>query len=275
MEQPFNPADWKEVSGFDFADITYHRAKAVPAVRIAFNRPEVRNVLNQEIWKEVRDAFVTHDNDDEVQVIIITGNGDKAFVAGSDLNYLKARTKIQTLDRETPLILNQIEAVKKPTIAAINGFALGGGCELTLACDIRIASDRAKMGQTEINVGIIPGAGGTQRLPRLVGLGKGLELILTGAVIDAAEAEKIGLVNKVVSHEKLMEEATAVANRIKSKSPVIVRLAKAAIKSGYAADMNTALLMESLYQTIAFSTSDHEEGIDAFLEKREPKFTGE
>jgi len=242
---------------------------------IYINRPEVRNVLNQEIWREVRDAFITHDDDDEVRVIIITGNGDKAFVAGSDLNYLKARTKIQTLDRETPMILNQIESVKKPTIAAINGFALGGGCELTLACDIRIASERAKMGQTEINVGIIPGAGGTQRLPRLVGLGKGLEMVLTGAVLDAHEAEKIGMVNKVVPHEKLMDEAIAIANVIKSKSSIIVRLAKAAVKAGYGTDMNTALLMESLYQTIAFGTSDHEEGIDAFLEKREPKFTGQ
>lgn len=242
---------------------------------IYINRPEVHNVLNQEIWREVRDAFVAHDNDDEVRVIIITGSGDKAFVAGSDLNYLKARTKMQTLDRETPLILDQIEAIKKPTIAAINGFALGGGCELTLACDIRIASNRAKMGQTEINIGFIPGAGGTQRLPRLVGLGKGLELVLTGAVIDANEAEKIGLVNRVVPHEKLMEEAIATANLIKNKSPIIARLAKAAVKAGRATDMNTALLVESLYQTIAFTTSDRDEGIDAFLEKREPKFTGQ
>jgi len=242
---------------------------------IYINRPEVHNVLNQEVWREVRDAFVIHDNDDEVQVIIITGSGDKAFVAGSDLNYLKARTKLQTLDRETPLIIDQIESVKKPTIAAINGFALGGGCELTLACDIRIASERAKMGQTEINVGIIPGAGGTQRLPRMVGLGKGLELVLTGAVVDAYEAEKIGMVNKVVPHEKLMEEAIALANVIKSKSPIIVRLAKAAVKAGYGTNMNTAVLLESLYQTIAFSTSDHDEGIDAFLEKRKPNFTGQ
>jgi len=242
---------------------------------IYINRPEVHNVLNQEVWREVRDAFAAHDNDDEIQVIIITGSGDKAFVAGSDLNYLKARTKLQTLDRETPMILNQIEAVKKPTIAAINGYAFGGGCELTLACDIRIASERAKMGQTEINLGIIPGAGGTQRLPRLVGLGKGLELVLTGAVIDAYEAEKIGMVNKVVPHEKLMEEAISIASAIKKKSPIIARLAKAATKAGYATDMNTALLVESLYQTIAFSTSDHDEGIDAFLEKRDPKFTGQ
>jgi enoyl-CoA hydratase len=241
---------------------------------IWINRPEVHNVLNQEIWREVRDAFVLMDNDDEVRVIIVSGKGDKAFVAGSDVKYLRKRTVVQTLDRETPLIVNQIAEITKPTIAAVNGYALGGGCELAMACDIRIASEHAKIGQTEINVGVIPGAGGTQRLCRLVGLGKGLELVLTGAVLDAQEAEKIGLVNKVVPHETLMDEAIKMANQIKSKSPIIARLAKAACKYGYGTDMNTALLVESLYQTIAFGTDDHYEGIDAFLEKRKPAFTG-
>lgn len=241
---------------------------------IWINRPEVRNVLNQEIWRDVRDAFVACDNNDEVRVIIVSGRGDKAFVAGSDVKYLRERSMVETLNRETPLILNQIAAIRKPTIAAINGYALGGGCELSLACDIRIASERAKMGQTEINLGLIPGAGGTQRLCRLVGLGKGLELVLTGAVIDAYEAEKIGLVNKVVPHESLMDEAIAMAERIKAKSPIIVRLAKASCKDGAGTDMNSALLLECLYQTIAFSTQDHLEGIDAFLEKRSPSFEG-
>ncbi|SFP49942.1 enoyl-CoA hydratase [Oscillibacter sp. PC13] len=241
---------------------------------IWINRPEVRNALNQEIWREVRDAFVSHDKDDEVRVIIVSGKGDKAFVAGSDAKYLKKRTMIETLDRETPLILNEIAAIRKPTIAAVNGYALGGGCELTLACDIRIASERAKLGQTEINLGLIPGAGGTQRLCRLVGLGKGLEMVLTGAIVDAREAERIGLVNKVVPHERLMEEAEAMAEKIKAKSPIIVRLAKASCKDGAGTDMNSALLLECLYQTIAFSTEDHLEGIEAFLEKREPEFKG-
>ena len=242
---------------------------------IWINRPEVRNVLNQEIWREVRDAFVMHDNDDDVRVIIVSGKGDKAFVAGSDVRYLKERSMVQTLDRETPLILSQIAAIRKPTIAAINGYALGGGCELTLACDIRIASERAKMGQTEINVGLIPGAGGTQRLTRLVGLGKALELVLTGAVIDAHEAEKIGLVNKVVPHEQLMDAAVEMADKIKEKSPIIARLAKASCKDGSGTDLNSAILIECLYQTIAFSTKDHLEGIDAFLEKRKAEFTGQ
>ncbi len=242
---------------------------------IWINRPEVRNVLNQEIWREVRDAFVMHDNDDDVRVIIVSGKGDKAFVAGSDVRYLKERSMVQTLDRETPLILSQIAAIRKPTIAAINGYALGGGCELTLACDIRIASERAKMGQTEINVGLIPGAGGTQRLTRLVGLGKALELVLTGAVIDAHEAEKIGLVNKVVPHEQLMDAAIEMADKIKEKSPIIARLAKASCKDGSGTDLNSAILIECLYQTIAFSTKDHLEGIDAFLEKRKAEFTGQ
>lgn len=241
---------------------------------IWINRPEVRNALNQEIWREVRDAFLEMDDNDEVRVIIVSGKGDKAFVAGSDAKYLKLRTVQQTLDRETPQILTQIASVRKPTIAAVNGYALGGGCELALACDIRIASERAKMGQTEINLGIIPGAGGTQRLCRLVGLGKGLEMVLTGAIVDAYEAEKIGLVNKVVPHEQLMEEAVKMADKIKAKSPIIARLAKASCKDGYGTDMNTALLVECLYQTLAFGTEDHFEGIDAFLEKRPPEFKG-
>lgn len=242
---------------------------------IWINRPEVHNALNQDIWREVRDAFTALDNNDDVYVIIVSGKGDKAFVAGSDAKYLRERTVKQTLDRETPQILTQIAAIRKPTIAAVNGYAYGGGCELALACDIRIASERAKMGQTEINLGIIPGAGGTQRLCRTVGLAKGLEMVMTGAVLDAYEAEKIGLVNKVVPHELLMDEAIKMANRMKEKSPIIVRLAKAACKDGYGTDMNTAILVECLYQTLAFSTQDHFEGIDAFLEKRPPAFNGE
>lgn len=241
---------------------------------IWINRPEVLNALNQEVWREVGAAFAQLDDDDEVNVIIISGKGDKAFVAGSDANYLKKRSSIETLDCETMQIVIKIAATRKPTIAAVNGYSLGGGCELALACDIRIASDRAKMGQTEINLGIIPGAGGTQRLARMVGVGKALELILCGAVVDAAEAEKIGLVNKVVPHEKLMEEAIAMANKIKAKSPIVVRLAKAAVKNGYGTNMESGLLIESLYQAFAFSTADHMEGIDAFLEKRTPQYTG-
>lgn len=241
---------------------------------IWINRPEVLNALNQEVWREVGAAFAQLDDDDEVNVIIISGKGDKAFVAGSDANYLKKRSSIETLDCETMQIVIKIAATRKPTIAAVNGYSLGGGCELALACDIRIASDRAKMGQTEINLGIIPGAGGTQRLARMVGVGKALELILCGAVVDAAEAEKIGLVNKVVPHEKLMEEAIAMANKIKAKSPIVVRLAKAAVKNGYGTNMESGLLIESLYQAFAFSTADHMEGIDAFLEKRMPQYTG-
>lgn len=242
---------------------------------IWINRPEVLNALNQEVWREVRDAFVALDDREDVHVIVVSGKGDKAFVAGSDANYLRRRTVKQTLDRETPQILTQIAAIRKPTIAAVNGYALGGGCELALACDIRIASERAKMGQTEINLGIIPGAGGTQRLCRTVGLAKGLEMVMTGKVVDAYEAEKIGLVNQVVPHEHLMEETVKMADRIKEKSPMIVRLAKAACKDGYGTDMNTAILVECLYQTIAFGTQDHLEGIDAFLEKRPPQFKGE
>lgn len=242
---------------------------------IWIDRPEVHNALDQEVWRELRDAFCAMDEEDDVHVIIVSGKGDKAFVAGSDVKYLRRRTVKQTLDRETPRILTQIAALRKPTIAAINGYAFGGGCELALACDIRIASERAKMGQTEVNLGIIPGAGGTQRLCRAVGLAKGLELVMTGRTVDAYEAERIGLVNKVVPHERLMEAAVEMAERIKRQSPIIVRLAKASCKDGYGTDMDTAVLIECLYQTLAFGTKDHFEGIDAFLEKRAPEFIGE
>lgn len=239
---------------------------------VTIDRPEVRNALNSQGWRELRETMLSLDQDDTVQVIIITGAGDKAFVAGADLNSLKTRTVLETLDGTNSVILREIETMQKPVIAAINGYALGGGCELAMACDIRIASDNAKLGQTEINVGILPGAGGTQRLTRLVGMGKALELILTGNIISAEEAMRIGLVNKVVPQAELMDEAMNTAKSISAKSPVIVRLAKAAIKAGSATDLNASLLIETLCQTIAFSTPDHLEGINAFLEKRKPQY---
>ena len=242
---------------------------------ITINRPAVRNALNKDAWEQLDKAFIEFDRDDEVRVVIVTGAGDKAFVAGADLNALKQRSAVQTFYGENPQFVLRIENVSKPTIAMINGFCLGGGLEVAMACDMRIASDDAKLGQTELNVGILPGAGGTQRLSRLVGVGKAKELIFTGKIISAQDAEKIGLVNKVVAKENLLKETLEVAESIASKSPIVTKIAKLVINKGYDADLASGLKLETLAQSLVFSTKDHMEGIDAFLEKRSPKFTGE
>lgn len=241
---------------------------------ITINRPEVRNALNREAWALLADAFTGLDGDDSIAVIVVTGAGDKAFVAGADLNALKVRTAAQTFDGETPSIVARIEQVTKPTIAAINGFTFGGGLELALACDIRICSKNAKLGQTEINVGILPGAGGTQRLSRAVGLAKAKELIFTGKAISADEAEKIGLVNQVVDQAELMNVVFAMAQEIATKSPVTLKVAKQVINQGATTDLATGLALERLGQSFIFGTHDHLEGINAFLEKRKPDFKG-
>ncbi len=242
---------------------------------ITINRPEVRNALNYQTWKHLVSAFEKLEADPNIRVIVVTGAGDKAFVAGADLNALKERSAVQTFYGELPAALAKVEKCKKPMIAAINGFALGGGLELALACDIRIASTNAKFGQTEINVGIIPGYGGTQRLPRLVGVSLAKEMIFTGKVISSAEAEKIGLVNKVVEQSELMNEVMTLANDIAEKSPLIIQIAKQAINYGLDCNMQTALQLELLSQSLVFATLDHTEGIMSFLEKRKPEFTGE
>ena len=242
---------------------------------ITINRPEVRNALDLKTWELLLAAFVELDNDSSISVIVVTGAGDKAFVAGADLNTLKARNSVATFYGEIPAIVARIEKLKKPTIAAINGFALGGGLELAMACDIRIASDKAKLGQTESNVGILPGAGGTQRLSRLVGIGKAKELIYTGDIITAQEALSIGLINRVVTAAELMAETLLMAARIASKSPIVLQVAKRVVSSGADTDLASALTLELMAQSFVFSTNDHLEGICSFLEKREPEFKGE
>ena len=242
---------------------------------VTINRPEVRNAVDKETWGLLRDTFENLDSNRDVKVIIVTGAGDKTFVAGADLNSLKVRSVLETLDSENNAVVRAIEKVSKPTIAAINGYCLGGGCEIALACDIRIAAEKAKIGQTELNVGILPGAGGTQRLRNLVGQGKAMEMILTGEPVSAHEAYEIGLVNKVVPLDKLMEEAMSMAKKIADKSPVVTKLAKRAIQNGADLPIDTGLLIEILSQSVVFSTKDHLEGINAFLEKRKPEYTGE
>jgi len=241
---------------------------------VTINRPEVRNALNKETWREL-DALITElSRESDIRVVIVTGAGDKAFVAGADLNSLRSRTALETFWSENQSILSRWADMDKVTIAAVNGFALGGGCELALACDLRIASEKAKLGQTELNLGILPGAGGTQRLTRLVGLGKAKELILTGDIITAQEALAIGLVNKVVPAEQLMNAAREMAAKILAKGPLAVKVAKSVINWGGSTDLNTGLIIERLAQTMLFSTEDRREGIDAFLEKRSPHYQG-
>ncbi|MEW6275192.1 MAG: enoyl-CoA hydratase-related protein [Bacillota bacterium] len=241
---------------------------------ITLNRPEVRNALDPQTWAEIRTAIRECRLDNEIRVVIITGAGGKAFASGADIRTLRERRLLEVLESETQEALNDIENLSKPVIAAIDGFALGGGCELAMACDIRIATDRSKLGLPEVNLGIIPGAGGTQRLQRLVGLGRAKELVFTGDIIDASEAERIGLVNKVVPPEQLIPAAREIASKIASKGPVAVSLAKAAINAGTNADIKTGLLLEKLALAVAFSTEDRVEGTSAFLEKRKPNFQG-
>lgn len=242
---------------------------------ITLNRPEVRNALDPQTWAEVRGAIRECRFDQDVRVVIITGAGGKAFASGADIRSLRDRETLEVLKGEAQESLNDIENLEKPVIAAIDGFALGGGCELAMACDIRIATERSRLGQPEVNLGIIPGAGGTQRLQRLVGMGKAKELIFTGEIISAREAKEIGLVNQVVERpEDLLPAAREMAGKIMAKGPVAVGLAKMAINLGANTDINSGLLFEKFAQTIAFSTGDRIEGTTAFLEKRKPDFKG-
>lgn len=242
---------------------------------LILNRPEVRNALDPRTWAEIRGAVREFRFDRDVRVVIITGAGGKAFASGADIRSLRERETLEVLKSEAQEALNDIENLEKPVIAAIDGFALGGGCELALACDIRIATARSKLGQPEVNLGIIPGAGGTQRLQRIVGPGKAKELIFTGDIISAREAGEIGLVNKVVDQpEDLLPTVKEMAGKIIAKGPVAVSLAKVAINVGANTDINSGLQFEKFAQTIAFSTGDRIEGTTAFLEKRSAEFKG-
>lgn len=243
---------------------------------LTLNRPEARNALTPAMWKDIQTAVGLAGEDDAVQVVIVSGSGDKALASGADIREIHDRETIKMLAGTSTIALKALEDLYKPVICAINGYALGGGCELAMACDIRIATGRSKFGQPETGLSILPGAGGTQRLARLIGVGRAKELIYTGRIITAAEAKEMGLVNQVTedTREALMEAATAMAQKIMSKGPVAIRLAKMAINVGMDTDINTGLLFERIAQTVAFGTEDRKEGTAAFLEKRPAKFTG-
>jgi enoyl-CoA hydratase len=242
---------------------------------LTINRPDKRNALNQPTRDEILDALDSLRGSPESRVLILTGAGDKAFIAGADIGEFEGRTALtQRTAMKARRIFDAVEEFAKPVIAMINGFCLGGGMELALACDLRIASDTAKLGQPEINLGIIPGGGGTQRLTRLVGEGKAMELILTGDLIDAAQAKAIGLVNDVVPAAELQSRVAAVAARIAERSPVALQMAKEAVKSAARMNLREGLDRETDLFCLTFSSEDKEEGVRAFLEKRKPDFKG-
>jgi enoyl-CoA hydratase len=242
--------------------------------RVTINRPDKLNALNIATRNDIPAAFAELERDDDVRVVIITGAGDKAFVAGADISEFAGMTAVGQRAVMKARVFDAVEDFSKPVIAMINGFALGGGCELALACDIRIASSKAKFGQPEIKLGIIPGGGGTQRLTRLVGEGKAMELILTGDMIGAEEAERIGLVNYVVAPEELEAKTLEVANKIAEMSPVALAMAKQAVKNAARLDLRAGLEAEVDLFALCFSSEDKEEGVRAFIEKRKPDFRG-
>ncbi len=248
--------------------------KSEGILTVTINRPEVRNAMNVESWRQLRAATDEARHDAEVGVVIVTGAGEKSFVAGADVNYLARRSMVDSLSGEVQATLSGLEQLEKPVIAAVNGYALGGGCELAMACDIRIASENARFGQPEVGLGILPGGGGTQRLTRLVGVGRAKEMVFTGDLIDAREAERIGLVNRVVPQSELMPAAREMARKILAKGPLAIRLAKTVMNAGASVDLNTALMLERLGQAVLFGSEDRLEGTAAFLEKRPPEFKG-
>ena len=242
---------------------------------VTINRPEKRNALNIQTRAEGAAALEELRADEEVRVVVFTGAGDKAFIAGADIAEFAGRTANVQRDVMTGRSLfTAIDTFPKPVIAMINGYCLGGGCELAMACDLRIASERASFGQPEINLGIIPGGGGTQRLTRLVGEGKAMELILTGEIIDAQTAYNYGLVNTVVAAEELETKTMEIANRIAEKSPIALRMAKEAVKTASRAPLDEGLRREIDLFALCFSSEDKDEGVKAFLEKRKPEFKG-
>lgn len=241
---------------------------------LTINRPAVRNAVNRQVQLDIRAALDAFRTDDAVQVVIVTGAGDQAFVAGADISQVRGYTLHTALASDLQRLYDDVEAFEKPTIAAVNGFALGGGCELAMACDIRIAAETARFGLPETNLSVLPAAGGTQRLARLIGTGRAIELILTGRLVTADEAHRIGLVTSVVPGDELLATARQVAGQITAKGPLAIRLAKLVIRSGMDADQRTGLVVERLAQALLYTTEDKNEGADAFLNKRPPRFTG-
>jgi enoyl-CoA hydratase len=242
---------------------------------LTVNRPDKLNALNEQVRTDMLAALAALEGDDGVGVVVLTGAGEKSFIAGADIGEFAGRTPFdQRHAMRSPRIFDVMASFPKPVIAMINGFCLGGGCELALSCDLRIASDKARFGQPEINLGLIPGGGGTQRLSRQVGLGHAMRLVLTGDMIGAAEAHEIGLVEQVVAHDELRARTLELAAKIASKSPLTLRVAKEAVRSGQRLSIEDGILYERDLFCLCFSSADKEEGVKAFLEKRPARWQG-
>ena len=262
------------VAGLTFENVLYEKRGAIAYVTL--NRPKVLNALKQAVFAELKSAFEDARNDASIRGVILTGSGDKAFAAGADIAEMSNYTGIEAGEatRRAQEVTEIIENLGKPVIAAVNGFALGGGCELSMACTIRLAVEGAKFGQPEVKIGIMPGAGGTQRLPRLVGKGRALQLILTGEVISAQEAYRIGLVNEIVPSSNLIPRAEAILNQIISNAPLGVKFSIEAVNKGLEASVSEGLLLEASLFAVCAGSEDKKEGTSAFLAKRAPRFQG-
>jgi enoyl-CoA hydratase len=257
-----------------FELLTYQ--KEAPLAYITINRPQAMNALSNALVEELDKALDLVEQDPELRALIITGAGEKAFMAGADINELKERDFLlgRQQTRRRQQVLNRIAEMKIPVIAAINGYALGAGLELAIACTLRVACEEAKLGSPEVNLAIIPGDGATQRLPRLIGFGRAMEMVLTGDFVDAQQAYNIGLVNKVVPKEELMEAAKKLATKIASKAPLAIQCAKEAVNRSMEVGIYEGLAHESYLHAYTCATEDKKEGVAAFLEKRKPSFQG-
>jgi len=269
-----SPLERASTSTLALDTVLYEKKGALAYVTV--NRPKVLNALNTPTWADLRTAFEDARDDAAVRGVVLTGAGNKAFIAGADISELAHASAIEAeqSSRFGQDVLDLIENLGKPVIAAVNGFALGGGCETAMACTIRIAVDTAKFGQPEVMLGLLPGGGGTQRLPRLVGKGRALQLILSGEMISAQEAHRIGLVNEIVPAADLISRAEAILNRIASNAPIAVNFALVAVNSGLQTSQREGVLLEASYFGLCAATEDKREGTSAFLEKRPPQFHG-
>ena len=256
------------------ANVVYEKKGSIAYVTV--NRPKVLNALNASTWADLRVAFEDARDDATIRGVIVTGAGNKAFIAGADISELVHATALdaERASRFGQEVLDLVENLGKPVIAAINGFALGGGCETAMACTIRISVESAKFGQPEVALGLVPGGGGTQRLPRLVGKGRALQLILSGEMISAQEAYRIGLVNEIVPATDLIKRAETILNKIGSNAPVAIKFALEAANKGLETSQSEGLLLEASYFGLCAATEDKKEGTSAFLEKRAPQFRG-
>lgn len=256
------------------ANVKYEKKGAIAYVTV--NRPKVLNALNTSTWNDLNAAFEDAKADASVRGVILTGAGDKAFIAGADISELAHLDAYQGEEssRLGQSVLDLIENLGKPVIAAINGFALGGGCETAMACTMRIAVEQARFGQPEVKLGLLPGGGGTQRLPRLVGKGRALQLILTGETISAQEAYRIGLVNEVVPVDNLIDRAETILKQIAANAPIAVKFSLDAVNKGLDSSQSVGLALEASYFGICAASEDKKEGTSAFLEKRAPQFQG-